>query len=383
MVEERVGQGDHVAFGIGRRERGGGASDLGQGAVALPVRAPGGLERLGIDEPASGIRPGGGGGHRPGDMGEEIALPQAAALLAGGEQRHAAVARLHRGMVQNLVAGEVVKADPASPGPQVRDDIAPQIAPVEAFGTRFRKPPERLCQARNPQPRAGLQRHPVGQEDRGGDRIAAQDRHFRGDHQRAEPASGNAILGQPDCRLQHFSERPPAIAAKCVIETGHRAGHRHGGGALGVGEAADGGKPHRGGRQRRIDGIVPGGGAQGEGPLEIEGDGTGLPRQPDHHEAAAADPAHPGLYRAERERCRNGGIHRIAPLAEQFGPGPCGRDVLGSHHAVRIRDVGFAGVPLIRRRGHRSLLTVRPGLPAGRIEYIVNILKVYRTDRPA
>src|SRR3546814_401254 len=82
-----------------------------------------------------------------------------------------------------------------------------------------------------------------------------------------------------------------------MAEAGDGAGHGDRAVAALVGAPLHAGIEHQRGRLGGVERVVGAVDGLRQPALEVHHPGALLPRQPDHHEAAAAEPAHPGLHR--------------------------------------------------------------------------------------
>ncbi len=181
--------------------------------------------------------------------------------------------------------------------------------------------------------------------------------------------SGVRVLAQLGCGSRHHLRRVPvdreASIGQCCRGR-DQLSQRYGAEAL-VGDAQAVGKAGDRYRQRAMQVAVPDHGRPAEqvprhasservvGGIEaarrhhaaIDGMGAAI-RQPDQHGAAAAEPAHPGLDHTQRQRGGDGGIDRVAAVAEHLGADRCRKMVLCRHDAAARTDRALAHLPGVR-----------------------------------
>ena len=172
-----------------------------------------------------------------------------------------------------------------------------------------------------------------------------------GDGQRPIPIQQHPLLGQRDGGLQQGRPGQPAETLMGEAD------------ALDIGRQGDRFRPDHiavldhprpaeevlialGPRQQLIAR-----GIQGRGCHQAEVDDLGgAVRRLHHHEAAAAEPAHPGLHRPHREARGDGRIHRIAARRQDRGAGRGRAPALAGDDPGRAGNGRLAADPKVRWR---------------------------------
>jgi len=255
-----------------------------------------------------------------------------------------------------VVAGEVAGVEPAAAGRQVRGDRARDLAFVEVPRAGLGEPLQGPGEAaephhrRRPAPLAG-RREAVGQIAAPALLVARQDAALVGDPEGRVPVGDQPALGERDRGLEALR---PAAAAEGLQRGRHAVDqprHRDRVIALQVAVLGDGrpAEEVRGGAaDQRVVGRVEAGRRDH---AAVDGKAALLAGDPDQHEAAAADPAHPGLDRADREAGGDRGVDRVAAGGQHPGADLGGEVVLAGHQAALGLDRGLADLPMLDHRG--------------------------------
>ena len=157
-------------------------------------------------------------------------------------------------------------------------------------------------------------------------------------HQRGPPVDREAFAGERDARRDQFLPRQFGVAAMRFLHAGHHAGHRDRAGAVNVAvvlhprPGEDVGRGAVAGQRIILKPQAP-----RRAHAVVDHLVAVFARAVEHHRAAAAEAAHPGLQHAERKGGRD---HRVDAVA-------AGRQHLGAdlRRPLRLRgdDAAFGG----------------------------------------
>ena len=182
-------------------------------------------------------------------------------------------------------------------------------------------------------PHCGFGGRPSTQIGGGAGGITPQIRSRTRNHQRGPPVDRKAFAGELDARRQQFLPRQFGVAAMRFLHAGHHAGHGDRAGAMKVAVVLDA-RPGKNIRCRAVAGqrIILGPQARRRAHAVVDHFIAVFARPVEHHRAAAAEPAHPGLQHAQRKRGRDHGVDAVAARGQHLGAdlrslaGLCGDD---------------------------------------------------------
>ena len=150
--------------------------------------------------------------------------------------------------------------------------------------------------------------------------IAPQIRGRACNHQRGPPVDAKAFARECDARRQQFLPRQSGVAAMRFLHAGDHAGYRNRSGAVQVAVVFHP-RPREqvGGSAVAGQRIILETQAAWRAHAVIDYFIAVFARAVEHHRAAAAEPAHPGLQHAERKGGRDHGIDAIAAGGQHLG----------------------------------------------------------------
>ena len=192
-------------------------------------------------------------------------------------------------------------------------------------------------------PHCGFGGRPSTQIGGGAGGITPKIRSRTRNHQRGPPVDRKAFTGELDARRQQFLPRQFCVAAMRFLHAGHHAGHGDRAGAMNVAVVLDA-WPGKNIRCRAVAGqrIILEPQARRCAHAVVDHFIAVFARPVEHHRAAAAEPAHPGLQHAQRKGGRDHGVDAVAARGQHLGAdlrslaGLCGDD------AAFGGDRGFA-----------------------------------------
>ena len=140
------------------------------------------------------------------------------------------------------------------------------------------------------------------------------------DHQRGPPVHQQAFAGEFDAGRQQILPLHPAVAAMRFLHAGDHAGHRDRAGPMQIAVVFYA-RPREdvGGGAGAAQRIVFGAQTVGRAHAVVDHLVFVLAGAVEHHRAAAADAAHPGLQHPERKRGRNDRIDAVAAGLQHLG----------------------------------------------------------------
>src|SRR6478609_9424252 len=185
-------------------------------------------------------------------------------------------------------------------------------------------------------------RQPILQIGRGARGVTPQVDGRARNHQRGPPVHCKALTGERNARGQQFLPRHFGMAAVGFLHARDHAGHRDRAGAVDVAVVLDPLPWEQVGRRSVRQRVIFQSQAAGCAHAVIDHFMTVLARAVEHHRAAAAKPAHPGLQHAERKRGRDHGIDAVAARRQHFGADLRGFTRLRGNDAALGRRRRFA-----------------------------------------
>ena len=245
--------------------------------------------------------------------------------------------------------GEVLDRQRAAGGLNVGGDAARQIALVEIARACAGEIGHRRLQPVLRQPHAGLdaplriRRQAVLQIGGGAGGITPEIRGRTRNHQRGPPVHRKAFAGEFDARRQQFLPRHFGVAAMRFLHAGDHAGHRDRARTMQIavvlyprpGENV-------GGRAIAGQRIVFGAQAVRRAHAVVDHFIAVFAGAVEHHRAAAAEAAHPGLQHTQRKRGRDHGVDAVAAGGQHRGADLGGLARLRGDDAAFGGDGGFA-----------------------------------------
>ena len=333
--QQRLRYRGHVAVAIDRREMRGTGRRHRFGAERAPAVfiahvlqpfAIGRLQRRGIGDVGRRIR--------SAARGLEIVLQQAERARkrwTGGEfwcREHLAAAIGNRQRLTQMRAErlEVFDRQRAAGGLDVGGEVLRQIALVEVARAGAGE-----LRHRGLEPVLGhadfgldaplrIRRQPVLQIGRGARGVTPQVRSRTRNHQRGPPVDRKPFAGELDARRQQFLPRQFGVTAVRFLHAGDHAGHGDRAGAMKIAVVLDA-RPGKNIRCRAVAGqrIILKPQAARRAHAVVDHFITVFARPVEHHRAAAAEPAHPGLQHAQRKRGRDHGVDAVAARGQHLG----------------------------------------------------------------
>ena len=159
--------------------------------------------------------------------------------------------------------------------------------------------------------------HQIGGSARG---VTPEIRGRTRNHQRGPPVDRKAFAGEADAGRQQFLPRQFGVAAMRFLHAGDHAGDRDRAGTMEIAVVLHA-RPGENIGSRAVAGqrIIFGAQAQRRAHAVVDHFIAVLARAVEHHRAAAAEPAHPGLQHAKRKCGRDHGIDAIAAGGQHLG----------------------------------------------------------------
>ena len=342
--KQRLRQRGHVAVAIDHAEMGGAGRRRRALAQAFEPGRIGLREGIGIGRVGRRTRPGRELGipQRSRQPPQHIRQGRAAAQARHGRHTHAAIGDVERRHDRGAIAAQIGSGQPAAALLQIPQERGRHLALVEVARAGLGQTAQRARQIAERQMAGPFHRRHRRQAARQIDRARGRElRQFArrdGDAEGRIPVQRQAALGQRDGRLQRL---PPADAAEPLERQPHAldlAGHgdrvialevaillHRRPGEQGLGRAAGERIVGRIERRRRDHGEVD----------DLGRRAVGLRH---HHEAAAAEPVHPGLDDSGGEPGGHGRIDGVAAGSEHAGadggsqPTLRGDDAMGRLH---------------------------------------------------
>ncbi len=165
-----------------------------------------------------------------------------------------------------------------------------------------------------------IRRQAILQIGGGAGGITPQIRSRARNHQRGPPVDGKARIGELDARRQQFLPRQFGVAAVRFLHAGHHAGHGNRAGTMDIAVVLHP-RPRENIRRRAVAGqrIILQPEADGRAHAVVDHFIAVFPRPVEHHRAAAAEPAHPGLQHAQRKGGRDDSVDAVAARGQHLG----------------------------------------------------------------